>query len=226
MTIQLPATIIAEAGLPSAPDDRLIQVNLSEETQIRSGIEALKRLASGQAWTDWLVVGAALLVGRSAAMHEANSNQPVGRRYNEIFGDWLARHGFDRIDKSVRSRLMECMDHRAEIEAWRSTLPLNKRMQLNYPATVLKHWKSATEVPKQDMKVSPMAKVRASLAETIEENHRLKQEIDRGGGDLWTATDRADDIAAIMMAKLSRNKAEQVARAILKRLKEAAEAMS
>jgi hypothetical protein len=226
MTIQLPATIIAETGLPSAPDDRLNQFNLSDEAQIRSGREALDRIANCQAWADWLSIGAALLIGRNAAMREANTNQPVGRRYNEVFGDWLARLGFDRIDKSVRARLMECMDHRAEIETWRSTLAINKRMELNHPTTVLRHWRAATQLPKPESRLSPFAKMKESIISLSEENTRLKREVDRGGGDLWSKDDRPEEIASVMVAKLSRTKAEKVAREILRRLKEAAQVNS
>jgi hypothetical protein len=31
-------------------------------------------------------------------MREACTNEPVGRRYNAAFGNWLTRHGFDDID--------------------------------------------------------------------------------------------------------------------------------
>jgi hypothetical protein len=266
----------------------------TEDALIQRGREAFERLASGRTWDDWVAVGEALLVGRAAAMREARTNTPAGRRYNEVFGSWLAHYGFDRLDKSDRAKLMEVMSRRADWWAtatstasalgswrkacfglsfqtladygwvanavkpsfrnevltfahhrqvarmepdeqhywlaraaegewsWRSRLPSNKRVQLNHPTTVLRTWTAATQLPKSmfgPKASSPMAKVKASLAETIEENHRLQQEIKRGGGDLWGANDRADDIARVMMEKLTRHKAEQVARAILKRLK-------
>jgi hypothetical protein len=49
--------------------------------------------------------------------------------------------------------------------------------------------------------------------------HRAEQELARGGGDLWDKNDRAEDIAHVMVAKLSNSKAEQVARAILAKIK-------
>ena len=51
--------------------------------------------------------------------------------------------------------------------------------------------------------------------------HRAQEEIKRGGGDLWTKDDRPEDIARIMLTKLSRAKAERVARAMLAALKPA-----
>ena len=58
--------------------------------------------------------------------------------------------------------------------------------------------------------------------EQVEAADTMNGELDlvRGGGDLWTADDRPDDIARIMIMKLSRNKAENVARCIVKQLKE------
>jgi hypothetical protein len=146
-------------------------------------------------------------------MREARTNQPVGRRFNEAFGKWLALHGFERLDKGDRSRLIECLRHRAEIEAWRSTLPLNKRLALNHPSAVIRCWKASTLIP--TAKVSAMAKLRTAHVEVIEENHRLKQEIERGGGDVWTSDDKPADIANIMASKLSIDKLERTARAML-----------
>jgi hypothetical protein len=56
---------------------------------------------------------------------------------------------------------------------------------------------------------------RALLQEKLD---RAQREIARGGGDLWTPDDSADDIARVMLHKLSVNKAEHVARAMLKTL--------
>jgi hypothetical protein len=47
---------------------------------------------------------------------------------------------------------------------------------------------------------------------------RAEREISTGGGDLWAPDDTPEDIATVMVMKLSLNKAERVARAILKKL--------
>jgi hypothetical protein len=107
------------------------------------------------------------------------------------------------------------MKHRAEIEAWRATLTANQRHKWNYPATVLRRWKAASNVPKNEKRPSPFAEMRRTLAEQEEEIYRLKREVDRGGGDLWTPQDRAEDIAAVMAGKLTPNKLEDTANAML-----------
>jgi hypothetical protein len=92
-------------------------------------------------WSDRTSVGRAHLKGRTVAMREADTNEPTGRRYNQIFGEWLTRHGFADIDKGDRSRLFEVMDHLDEIEGWLATLPTTNRLRLNHPATVLRKWR-------------------------------------------------------------------------------------
>jgi len=57
----------------------------------------------------------------------------------------------------------------------------------------------------------------------IEERDRYKREVERGGGDLWSKTDRVRDISKVMIDRLGKTKAEKVAREILSALKGAAE---
>jgi hypothetical protein len=198
---------------PTYPADRII----------REAQRAWTELQASPEWQHWIVIGKAMQIGRAAAMREANTNQAVGRSYNAAFSRWLDQVGLSRIDKSDRAKLFHVMDHLGQIETWRSALTTTQRLQLNHPTTVLRKWRAATVIPQSsDTRVSPIAKIKSSLAETIEENHRLKREIELGGGDLWTAQDRPDDIAKVMVGKLSRAKAEKVARAILRHLKEAA----
>jgi hypothetical protein len=196
--------------------DALDQSSITrDDLLIQSGTEALGRLTSDCTWCDWCQVGEALLVGRHAAMREANTNRPEGRPYNEAFGRWLGRYGFDKLDRGDRTRLLECMQHLSAIEVWRATLTTNQRLQWNHPATVLRRWKAVHVVAKSEKKPSPFAETKQALADQIEENDRLRREIKRGGGDLWTPEDRAADIAKVMASKLSTDKLERCARAML-----------
>jgi hypothetical protein len=117
---------------------------ISDDKEIREGQEAWSRLKKHMSWSDWTSVGRAHLKGRQAAMREADTNEPTGRRYNQIFGEWLTRHGFDDIDKGDKSRLFEVMEHLDEIETWLATLPTSNRLRLNHPATVLRKWHAKT----------------------------------------------------------------------------------
>jgi hypothetical protein len=212
-----------EAPVVVEDDDRLSQTTDPDQATIRCGQEAWHRLKKGSTFEDWKQVGAAHVLGRTEAMREAHVNKPEGRNYNAAFGRWQKQCGFADLDKAARSRLFEMMDHLAEIEDWRATLTVTQQLDLNHPTAVVRRWKAATAKPKQEdeHKVSPAQKLKDSVAALQEENDRMKREIERGGGDLWTPEDRPRDIAKIILAKLTKAKAEKVAREILAALKEA-----
>ncbi|MGB6286779.1 MAG: hypothetical protein WBG18_20575 [Xanthobacteraceae bacterium] len=192
--------------LPAAPDT------------VRQGQEAWERLRSHSTWEDWKKVGAALVIGRAEAMRDGHVNKPKGRSYNAAINAFLKKFGFDGLDSGDRSRLLNVMDHLNAIEGWLGKLPPKERLRLNHPASVLRRWKAATAEPKEQ-KVSHQQKVRDELIRLQEDNDRMRHEIERGGGDLWTPEDTPKVIAKIMLGKLSKSKAENVAREILKALK-------
>ena len=68
-------------------------------------------------WSDWIIVGGALLEGRAAAMRNARVVQPLGTGYG-------ARH----------------LDARQPA----ATLPPLRRARMNCPTTVVKHYRKAT----------------------------------------------------------------------------------
>jgi len=175
--------------------DGLTQFNPSSVNEtVRIGQEAMARKRRG--WADWLAIA---------------------------MGEWLVANGFKEIDKGVRSRLLECLQHRTEIDQWLSRLTDSERFRFNHPNTVLKRWKGSTVVPDPNAtpKPSPFAKLKDAHAELIEHCHRLQRKIETADeGDLWKPTDTAADIANVMIAALSPAKAERTAKEILRRLKE------
>jgi hypothetical protein len=146
----------------------------AEELAIERGRESWRKLAKDENWQDWLNVGDALAVCRGQAMRAANTNQPIGRAYNEAMGLLLKKHGFDRIDKGDRSRLMECMDRRAEINVWRDTLSVTERIRLNHPSAVLRKWKAATKVNDKAGAGSPRLALQDQVIRLQEENDMLR----------------------------------------------------
>jgi hypothetical protein len=110
------------------------------------GRAAWQRLKKDKSWSDWMAVGEALKIGRQIAMHAANTEEPQGRRYNEIFGEWLIKYRLNDMDKSDRAKLFAVMEHRREIDSWRESLPTHERLKLNHPASVLRSWRTATKV--------------------------------------------------------------------------------
>jgi hypothetical protein len=153
------------------------------------GFDAWGRLKKScqQTWSDWLLVGAALLIGRREAMRIACSNAPSGGRYRAAFTYWLTENGFADLEKRTRAdllRIMECLD---EVEVWRSGLKKDHRLRVNHPSTT---WRACSASKKG---VTPR---RSSRADQYEEDvRRLQEENDmlRGRFDrvLASAVDRA-----------------------------------
>jgi hypothetical protein len=147
-------------------------------------------------------------------MIEADTNQPCGARFNSIFGLWLKETGFDALDKSDRKRLLHCLEHRTELETWRGTLPANKRVLLNHPASVWRNWQKATVTGKataeKAARLSPVAKLKQVVAHLEDENLQLR----RAGDDLFSPRDSAADIARLiadrLLTRLSPPKVRQV----------------
>jgi hypothetical protein len=206
--------------------DNPVQPEPIDDT-VRKGQDAWQRLKSNPTWQDWRAVGKAHVIGRAAAMRDGHVNKPKGRSYNAAFSAWQKKFGFQDLDSGDRTRLFQVMDHLKEIDAWLQKLPESERLRLNHPSSVLRKWKAATAKGKADPnappKVSPAQKLKDSLINLQEENDRMKREIARGGGDLWSADDRPKHIARVILSKLSKSKAEKVAREILNALKTPAE---
>jgi hypothetical protein len=106
---------------------------------IHRGQLALARLEQNQTWPDWCAVIKALAKGREVC-RQASGGHDKGKRFNEAMGRWLRCYGFDRIDKSDRSRLLRCADHLEAIGIWRSRRPLSEQLELNHPRTVFDRW--------------------------------------------------------------------------------------
>ena len=204
-------------------DDQLSRTTDPDQTVIVLGQAAWHRLKKGSTFEDWKQVGAAHVLGRTTAMREAHVNKPEGRNYNAAFDRWQKQCGFEDLDKAARSRLFEMMDNLAKIEAWRATLTVMQRLDLNHPSAVVRRWKASTVVPDPNAppRVSAFQKLNESVRTLQEDNDRMRREIESGGGDLWRKTDRVKDISKVMIDQLGKTKAEKVAREILAALKEA-----
>jgi hypothetical protein len=212
--------MLSHPGEVGRQADGLRQLNPSPTNEVvRRGQEAMER--KRRDFDDWMLIAEALQVGRTEVMGSVHTNQSNGKRYERAMAEWLVRHSFHVVDKATRKRLLECLQNRKEIEAWRASLTEPERFRFNHPDTVLRRWKAKTVVPDPNAphKPSPVSKWKAEVARLEEENHRMRREIERAGGDLWAPEDAPEDIAIVMLEKLSPTKAERVARAILRKLK-------
>jgi hypothetical protein len=196
----------------SAENAGVVRHNSDPDEIVRRGQEAWSRLQAGRTWEDWVTVGQAIHIGRHRAMIEANTNRPSGARYDSIFGGWLRQTGFDALDKGARKRLLDCLEHRGEIETWRQTLPSNKRLKLNHPQAVWANWQKAiaSAAADQPTPLSPVAKLKQEIIRLEDENVKLR----RAGDDLFSSRDTAADIARLvaerLLQRLSPSKVRQV----------------
>ena len=111
---------------------------------IHCGQLALVRLEQNRTWQDWCAVISALAEGRKVCA-AVSGGQTAGKHYNASMGRWLRCYGFDRIDKSDRSRLLRCADHLKTIDTWRSGRPLSEQLELNHPRIVYERWQRTLE---------------------------------------------------------------------------------
>jgi hypothetical protein len=211
------------------PDNMGCVTQPNPEQIIRAGLEAWSQLKKCKTFASWLTVGEAMLAIRTEAMRGAHVNAPEGRRYQQEFSYLLKKSrcedgsNFEEIDKGTRSRLIECVTNRKEIETWLATLTTSERQKLNHPEAVLRRWKKATSKKPDETapkKPSHTEKLTASIVTLEEENARMKRAIERGGGDLWTPQDTPKDIARVIFGTISRSKAREVAREINKLARE------
>jgi hypothetical protein len=151
-------------------------IRFSKDTQtvIERGQAAWQRLLSNEqeTWSDWLAIGEAIEEASAAMMRGLGLNRPEGKRWADNFGDWLRETGFHKIDKAVRSRLKKCMEHRGEIEEWRASLSVEKRVHYNHPTTVLRNWSAAfgvsAAVKKGPTKVEQLTAANIELQDNLD----------------------------------------------------------
>lgn len=201
------------------PEIRSLDLDPNTQTLVARGREAWATLRTDETWEKWLAIGRAIEAGRTAIMRHLHTNQPKGRIWSEVFGAWLEDNEFDKIDKGVRSRLQKCLDNLTEIEAWRQTLGLTLRLQLNHPNAVLRRWQAAREAPSERNgtgKGKGYKEIVRHLQEELDAAHReisrLKRADDEGNDYDWQ--DTPEDIAAAMLRRYP-TKAKRVGAAIL-----------
>jgi hypothetical protein len=147
------------------------------ETVISRAKEAWQRVREDRKrlWTDWLLIGEAMELGRDWAMRRAGASGPAGRGYNEAFSRWLADNGFAGMDKGERARLFDIMANLADVETWRASLGSEvDRRRFNHPSSVWKHWQAwKRREGHRDAAPAPMQQSQQQA------NHELQVENDR-----------------------------------------------
>jgi hypothetical protein len=148
--------------------------------RVIEGSKAWTRLKrnSLQNWMDWLLVGAALLVGRREAMRIACSNRPAGGRYRRAFTWWLRKNCFADLEKRTRADLLRIMECLEQIEVWRAGLKEDDRLRINHPTTVWRRW-SASKQGARPRGPSRTEQYKEEIRRLQEENDNLRQKLER-----------------------------------------------
>jgi hypothetical protein len=123
---------------------REVAAKFLEARIIKTGVECWQAIGRAESFEAWVKIGKALQIGRDHALKTTGANRPEGRRYCAEFSQWIERHGFAEMQKSVRSVSIELVEHLAEIESWRATLPEKQRKRLVHPLSVTRRWRAAT----------------------------------------------------------------------------------
>jgi hypothetical protein len=203
-----------------------IRLDHDTQTLVSRGREAWRTLRNDETWEKWIAIGRALDAGRTAIMRQLGTNQPKGRTWSEVFGAWLRENDFDQIDKGVRSRLQTCLDNLAGIEAWRQTIGLTLRLQLNHPNAVLRRWQATHQTPAKGPGNSgrpglreEVLRLQSELDAAERQIERLKRREDEGND--WDWQDTPEEIAKAML-RSHPAKAKRIGAAILAQSKSTA----
>ncbi len=143
MPISLPAINLPDLDIER--EAREAQARVIERKAIRAGIDAWREINRAESFEGWRAIGAALAVGKAHALRVTGANAAWGRNYSRAFSEWIKRHGFDAMAKSVRSVAIELHENAKAIEAWRATLPERQRKRLVHPLSNVRRWRAATE---------------------------------------------------------------------------------
>ena len=119
---------------------------MSDLDTICAGREAWQRIKDRDkaSFEDWLMIGRALIAGRTECMSKAGCNKPYGPAYQRRMRVWLDDNGLAEIDSHERVNAIHCVEHQVEIEAWRDSLTEVQRRRANHPNTIIAHWRRRT----------------------------------------------------------------------------------
>ena len=137
------------AWLNQAPLENTSEIaaKFAEARIIKAGIESWQAITKAELFEGWKKIGRALEIGRTHALRASGANRPMGRNYCRAFSEWIEKHKFQGMPKSLRSVAIEFSENIAAIEQWRATLGEKERRRLLHPLSNVRRWRAATKQP-------------------------------------------------------------------------------
>lgn len=178
--------------------------------------EAVMRLRK-RTFEDWVTIGHA--VARAREIADARGGRQAFKRL-------LDQQGLAGTvgDKATSTRLLAIMAELPKVTEWRETLTVRQQVDWSAPTTIFRHC-PVFQKPKAEGEKPPtrMEEMGASIARLEDENMTLKKKLAQSDGSLFDLrNDAVADIAATIVRTISPSKAGNIARAIVKAIKEKA----
>jgi hypothetical protein len=143
--VTLPALRLPEIDKEVIADEtRAVAKRIAERRTVRRGRDAWEAISKAESFEGWKAIGAALAVGKHHALKVTGANAAWGRNYSREFSEWIKQHGFERMQKSVRSVAIVLHENAEAITTWRDGLPERQRRRLIHPLSVTRRWRAAT----------------------------------------------------------------------------------
>jgi hypothetical protein len=232
----------AQGTLTVKIENERTNLTQSEQNVLAEDRERWKRMGAGAHLDDWLAFGPGLLLRRRMAERMAHVNRPEGKGYAQAFAALLEQDGLNTMDKQSISAVLWLNDDPARmiiLREIRDAMTVGERARLNSPISarqrvekILKVREAAAKAreegregePEEKLRGSPMARLKDQVAEQTREIEHLKERLaaaeQRDGSLFDLRRDKIDDIAVTIISNASPSRAEGIARALLRLLKE------
>jgi hypothetical protein len=194
-----------------------------DRVKFERGAELLGRLQEGRGFDDfWVPIGEGVLAVRRTVMEALRLRKVRGSGsgyYRDAFNRMVDKTPYARLKKTEVSNLLFCMEHLADIVEMRAGWTPTERTKVIHPDSMAKRLRdflnrAPGEVPRRN--ASPMALLKDRNEQLTRTNLDLAErvaalEASEDGGSLFDlARDRAEDIAKVIVASVSYNKARAI----------------
>lgn len=189
---------------PEEDEDEIIIKAKSAWSRVRKN--------STRLWTDWVLIGKALQIGRAYAVSASGSNGPKGKKYSRTFSEWLEGNKLGGMNKNTRADLLKIMDEYDAVDAWHKGLKRDDdNSRLNHPVGVLKAFRArnrreglrdSTRPPPAPTERQRRMEVEAEADTLRERVQQLETEIKDGGNEYLAEHDNNSEILAALDQRL------------------------